>query len=83
MRLGTASGGEADYRDAYPSAMAVITDNLDALIAHLRWPSEHRKRIRSTDEIVKGLASRGGSRRARLGFAVGVVDPRAKRRIRG
>jgi putative transposase len=39
----------ADYRTAYPSAMAVITDNLDALIAHLRWPSEHRKRIRSTN----------------------------------
>jgi len=39
----------ADYRTAYPSAMAVITDNLDALLAHLRWPSEHRKRIRSTN----------------------------------
>jgi transposase-like protein len=38
-----------DYRAAYPSAMAVISDNLDALIAHLRWPSEHRKRIRSTN----------------------------------
>lgn len=39
----------ADYGTAYPSAMAVITDNLDALVAHLRWPSEHRKRIRSTN----------------------------------
>src|SRR5919198_1977881 len=39
----------ADYRTAYPSAMAVITDSLDALVAHLRWPSEHRKRIRSTN----------------------------------
>jgi putative transposase len=39
----------ADYGTAYPSAMAVITDNLDALLAHLRWPSEHRKRIRSTN----------------------------------
>ena len=29
--------------------MAVITDNLDALVAHLRWPTEHRKRIRSTN----------------------------------
>src|SRR4051812_7894123 len=34
----------ADYQAAYPSAMAVITDNLDALVAHLRWPTEHRKR---------------------------------------
>jgi transposase-like protein len=39
----------ADYRSAYPSAMAVISDNLDALVAHLRRPSEHRKRIRSTN----------------------------------
>ena len=38
-----------DYRAAYPSAMAAITDNLDALVAHLRWPPEHRKRIRSTN----------------------------------
>src|SRR4051794_10209836 len=48
-----------DYQGAYPSAMAVITDNLDALVAHLRWPSEHRKRIRSTDENVKGFDSSG------------------------
>jgi len=36
-------------RSAYPSAMAVITDNLDALLAHLRWPAKHRKPIRSTN----------------------------------
>ena len=29
--------------------MAVITANLDSLVAHLRWPAEHRKRIRSTN----------------------------------
>ncbi len=39
----------ADYRTAYPSAMAVIERDLDALVAHLRWPSEHRKRVRSTN----------------------------------
>ena len=39
----------ADYRSAYPSAMAVIDRDLDALVAHLRWPSEHRKRIRTTN----------------------------------
>jgi putative transposase len=39
----------ADYRASYPSAMAVIERDLDALIAHLRWPSEHRKRIRTTN----------------------------------
>src|SRR5215204_4335364 len=30
----------ADYRHGYPSAMAVIERDLDALVAHLRWPSE-------------------------------------------
>jgi transposase-like protein len=39
----------ADYRAAYPSAMAVIERDLDALIVHLRLPSEHRKRIRTTN----------------------------------
>ena len=39
----------ADYRSAYPSAMAVIERDLDALVAHLRRPSEHRKRIRTTN----------------------------------
>jgi putative transposase len=39
----------ADYRQAYPSAMAVIERDLDALVAHLRWPTEHRKRIRTTN----------------------------------
>jgi len=38
----------ADYRPAYPSAAAVIERDLDALVCHLRFPSEHRKRIRST-----------------------------------
>ena len=35
----------ADYRTAYPSAMAVIETDLPALVSHLRFPSEHRKRI--------------------------------------
>jgi putative transposase len=39
----------ADYRAAYPSAMAVIERDLDALVAHLRWPTERRKRIRTTN----------------------------------
>jgi putative transposase len=39
----------ADYRTAYPSAMGVIERDLDMLITHLRWPTEHRKRIRTTN----------------------------------
>ena len=34
----------ADYRSAYPSAMAVIETDLPALVTHLRFPFEHRKR---------------------------------------
>jgi transposase-like protein len=38
-----------EYRAAYPSAMAVIERDLEALVTHLRFPSEHRKRIRTTN----------------------------------
>jgi putative transposase len=38
-----------DYKAAYPSAMAVIENDLPALITHLRFPSQHRKRIRTTN----------------------------------
>lgn len=39
----------SEYRTAYPSAMAVVERDLDALVTHLRFPSEHRKRIRTTN----------------------------------
>ena len=38
-----------DYRTAFPSAMAVVERDLPALVAHLWFPSEHRKRIRTTN----------------------------------
>src|SRR5215218_3146584 len=38
-----------DYRAAYPSAAAVVERDLDALVCHLRFPADHRKRIRSTN----------------------------------
>jgi putative transposase len=38
-----------DYQRAYPSAAKVITDNVDQLVAHLRFPLVHRKRTRSTN----------------------------------
>lgn len=38
-----------DYRTAYPSAMRTIDDHADQLVAHLRFPLEHRKRTRSTN----------------------------------
>jgi putative transposase len=39
----------ADYERSYPSAARVITDNIDQLVAHLRFPLVHRKRTRSTN----------------------------------
>jgi putative transposase len=38
-----------DYRRAYPSAMRTIDEHIDQLVAHLRFPLEHRKRTRSTN----------------------------------
>ena len=38
-----------DYRAAYPSAMKTIDEHVDQLVAHLRFPLEHRKRTRSTN----------------------------------
>jgi putative transposase len=38
-----------DYRAAYPSAMRTIDEHVDQLVAHLRFPLEHRKRTRSTN----------------------------------
>jgi putative transposase len=38
-----------DYRSAYPSAMRTIDEHADQLVAHLRFPLEHRKRARSTN----------------------------------
>jgi len=38
-----------DYRTAYPAAATVIERDVDALVCHLRLPTVHRKRIRSTN----------------------------------
>ncbi len=54
----------ADYRTAYPSAMAVIEADLPALIAHLRFPSEHRKRIRTTNLLERTFVEVRGAPRS-------------------
>jgi putative transposase len=38
-----------DYRASYPSAMKPIDEHVDQLVAHLRFPLQHRKRTRSTN----------------------------------
>jgi putative transposase len=41
----------AKWRKRYPSAVACIEDDLDALVAHLRFPAEHWRRIRHSNLI--------------------------------
>jgi putative transposase len=38
-----------DYRRAFPSAIKTLDEHADQLVAHLRFPLEHRKRTRSTN----------------------------------
>jgi transposase-like protein len=44
-----------EYRRAYPSAMRVIDEHADQLVAHLLFPSEHRKRLRSTNLLERSF----------------------------
>jgi hypothetical protein len=39
----------AAFAAAYPSFARSLEDDLDTLVVHLRFPYEHRKRIRSTN----------------------------------
>ena len=39
----------AEYAPAYPSFANSLEEDLDALVVHLRFPYEHRKRTRSTN----------------------------------
>jgi putative transposase len=41
----------AKWAPLYPSAVACVADNLDALVVHLLFPAEHRKRIRHSNLI--------------------------------
>lgn len=41
----------AKWGKLYPSAVACVEDDIDALVAHLRFPAEHWKRIRHSNLI--------------------------------
>jgi putative transposase len=41
----------AKWQPLYPTAVACVASNLDALLVHLRFPAEHRKRIRHSNLI--------------------------------
>lgn len=45
----------ADYQQAYPSFAACLRDDLDQLVVHLRFPSEHRKRIRTSNVLERAF----------------------------
>ncbi len=44
-----------DYQKAYPSFAASLRDDLDQLCTHLRFPSEHRKRIRTSNVLERAF----------------------------
>jgi putative transposase len=46
---GTPHGPLALVLHGYPSFSRSLKEDLDSLVLHLRFPSEHRKRIRSTN----------------------------------
>jgi putative transposase len=46
----------ADYERSYPSAARVVTDNVDQLVAHPRFPRVHHKRTRSTNLLERTFA---------------------------
>jgi transposase-like protein len=41
----------AKWKNLYPSAVACVETNLESLLVHLRFPIEHRKRIRHSNLI--------------------------------
>jgi putative transposase len=41
----------AKWKPLYPAAVACVADNLDALLVHLLFPAEHRRRIRHSNLI--------------------------------
>ena len=47
--------GELD-RTGYAAAAACLADDLDALVAHLRYPLRHRRRWRSTNLLERSLS---------------------------
>ena len=55
QRLG-ALIGELD-KAGYTAAAKCLADDLDALVVHLRHPTRHRRRWRSTDESVKEVGA--------------------------
>src|SRR3982750_2864748 len=43
-------------RAGYPAAAKCLADDLDALVVHLRYPTRHRRRWRSTNLLERSLA---------------------------
>jgi putative transposase len=79
-------------RAGYTAAAKCLADDLDALVVHLRYPTRHRRRWRSTNLLERSLAEvkrREGDRplsrrdqlpHARLGGARPLHHPRQERR---
>ena len=81
--------GELDG-GGFAASAACLADDLDALVVHLRYPLRHRRRWRSTDEIVKARATllrsravvrlpRGRGRPPSEEQGLGLLSPAAQR----
>jgi transposase-like protein len=52
-----------DHAGAYPYFARSLEQDLDALVCHLRFPYEHRKRTRSTNLLERTSSRSDGGRR--------------------
>jgi putative transposase len=50
-----------EQREAAPARMAVLSRRLERLTAHLAFPAEHRRRLRSADALQRPLGEFAGS----------------------
>jgi putative transposase len=66
----------------YTAAARCLADDSDALVVHLRYPTRHRRRWRSTDESVKGYGASTASR-GRVSLRRGRGRPRSEARDLG
>ncbi len=72
----------AQLEPRLPKIARLLNEAEDDVLAFYAFPAEHWPKLRSTDESVKGREA-STVLMAALACGVGVVDPRAKRRIWG
>ena len=74
---------DSEWGARYPATVRAWRDAWEHMIPFLSLPAELRRAVYTTDESVKDREASTASREVVRASAVGVVDPRAKRRILG